>query len=70
MSQNNFATRLIERAHSWYRVSWATALFFAAPITLLFLGLLAYCFAIADRYRVFLYDHDMGPLAYFCGKQQ
>ena len=62
MSQSNYTTRLVEHFHPSYRASWATALFFAAPITLFFLGLCTYWFAIADRYRVFLYDHDMGPL--------
>ena len=31
-------------------------------MTALVLILFTYWFAVADRYRVFLYDHDMGPL--------
>jgi hypothetical protein len=62
MSQSNSTSWLAERSHTWRRASWPTALLFAVPITVFFLGLVTYWFAIADRYRVFLYDHDMGPL--------
>ena len=40
---------------------WLPALFHAAPITVLILVLFYYWFAIADRYFIFLYYHDMGP---------
>lgn len=42
--------------------SWQPALIYALPIAALVLGLFVYWFAIADRYIVFLYYHDMGPL--------
>ena len=32
------------------------------PVAALVIGLLYYWFAVADRYIVFLYDHDMGPV--------
>ncbi|OGO06124.1 MAG: hypothetical protein A2Y73_05770 [Chloroflexi bacterium RBG_13_56_8] len=41
---------------------WRSALFHAVPLTALILYLLYHWFAIADRYIVFLYYHDMGPL--------
>jgi hypothetical protein len=34
----------------------------ALPVTAILLILFSYWFAIADRHRVFLYEHDMGPL--------
>lgn len=34
----------------------------ALPVSLLLLSLHIYWFGVADRYRVFLYFHDMGPL--------
>jgi len=34
----------------------------ALPVSVLVLSLVYYWFAIADRYMVFLYYHDMGPL--------
>jgi hypothetical protein len=36
------------------------ALLFALGIDVLIIALYTYWFAVADRYRVFLYDHDMG----------
>jgi hypothetical protein len=42
--------------------SWRSAAFHALPAGLLVPGLFTYWFAVADRYIVFLYDHDMGPL--------
>lgn len=44
------------------RKSWLTAVLFAMPIILLILTLFTYWFAFADRYLVFLYNHDMGPV--------
>ena len=41
--------------------SWLKALPFALGIDALIIGLFIYWFTLADRYRVFLYDHDMGP---------
>ncbi|MEZ4727353.1 MAG: hypothetical protein R3E79_09495 [Caldilineaceae bacterium] len=41
---------------------WRTAFWHALPITIFLLALYTYWFAVADRYRVFLYFHDMGPL--------
>ncbi len=40
--------------------SWLRGLPFAIGIDVLIIALLVYWFAAADRYRVFLYDHDMG----------
>jgi len=42
--------------------AWVLATLFAAPADALMLGLFYYWFALADRYAVFLYHHDMGPL--------
>ncbi|MCP4359639.1 MAG: hypothetical protein GY796_16655 [Chloroflexi bacterium] len=42
--------------------NWKIALLFAVPITAVFLILTAYWFALADRYIVFLYYHDMGAI--------
>jgi hypothetical protein len=39
---------------------WGLAGAFAAPISLFVLAVFFYWFAIADRYRIFLYYHDMG----------
>ena len=39
---------------------WLKALLFALGIDALIIGLFTYWFAAADRYRVFLYEHDMG----------
>ena len=44
------------------RSSWLTALGFALPSAVLLIGLYYYWFAIADRYTIFLYYHEMGPL--------
>ena len=41
---------------------WRTASLQALPVATLMLALFSYWFAVADRYAVFLYDHDMGPL--------
>lgn len=40
---------------------WVAALGYAVPAIVLVLGLMTYWFAIANRYTVFLYYHDMGP---------
>jgi hypothetical protein len=42
--------------------AWSLTLVHALPIALLVLALDYYWFAVADRYIVFLYHHDMGPL--------
>jgi hypothetical protein len=44
------------------RKSWRSGLFFALPIMVVVLGLFYFWFAIADRYVVFLYEHDMGSV--------
>ena len=44
------------------RQGWWTAVYFAAPILLIYLYLFFRWFALADRYDLFLYYHDMGPL--------
>jgi hypothetical protein len=41
--------------------SWADWLH-VIPVVSLVLGLMTYWFAVADRYIIFLYFHDMGPL--------
>jgi hypothetical protein len=41
---------------------WRSVLLDALPIIALVLGAFYYWFAVADRYIVFLYNHDMGPL--------
>jgi hypothetical protein len=43
------------------RALWRHAAWHALPIIALVLALYLYWFAIADRYRLFLYYHDMGP---------
>lgn len=43
------------------RREWRSALWHALPVAVLVLSLLYYWFAVADRYIVFLYYHDMGP---------
>jgi hypothetical protein len=43
------------------RSLWRAALLHALPNTALVLGLFYHWFAVADRYIVFLYYHDMGP---------
>ncbi len=45
-------------SRSW----WSSVLLHALPITLLVLTLMTRWFALGDRYIVFLYYHDMGPL--------
>jgi hypothetical protein len=44
------------------RRDWRAALFSAIPVSLLILLLFYYWFGIADRYSIFLYYHDMGPV--------
>ena len=44
------------------RVPWGRALLFGTGAALLILILFGYWFALADRYVIFLYYHDMGPL--------
>lgn len=41
---------------------WRAAVLHALPAAMLILAAFTYWFAIADRYIVFLYNHDMGPL--------
>jgi hypothetical protein len=49
--------------NEWPRLKpWWHAFWHAAPLTAWVLGLLHHWFAVADRYVVFLYNHDMGPL--------
>jgi hypothetical protein len=43
------------------RSGWRSVLLHALPLAALVLGLFTYWFAIADRYFVFLYYHNMGP---------
>jgi hypothetical protein len=38
------------------------SLIFGLPVAALVLAMLYYWFAVADRYIVFLYNHDMGPV--------
>lgn len=42
--------------------SWCAAALHALPAVLLILALFGYWFGVADRYIVFLVNHDMGPL--------
>jgi len=44
------------------RPRWRSALLHALPVAALILVLFYYWFAVADRYIIFLYNHDMGPL--------
>ena len=44
------------------RRAWRSALLHALPGVAVVLCLCTYWFAVADRYTVFLYHHDMGPL--------
>lgn len=44
------------------RSSWRWTLWHTLPLTASMLALYYYWFAIADRYIVFLYEHDMGEL--------
>lgn len=46
---------------SGFRTGWRLPLLFALPVVALVLGLFIYWFAIANRYIVFLYNHNMGP---------
>jgi hypothetical protein len=41
---------------------WRSLLLHALPITALVFGLMTRWFALGDRYIIFLYYHDMGPL--------
>jgi hypothetical protein len=45
-----------------HAVRWQTGLLFSVPVTLLVLGWFYYWFAMADRYFIFLYYHDMGSV--------
>jgi hypothetical protein len=51
-----------EPDNSYSLKPWRPALWHALPATALLLALFYYWFAIADRYTIFLYNHDMGPL--------
>jgi hypothetical protein len=63
MKQQSEATSLPDaREKRGDHGSWSLALAHALPIVVLVLALHYYWFAIADRYIVFLYHHDMGPL--------
>ncbi len=53
---------LVEPSRQARRRSWLAAALYALPIAALVLSAFYYWFAIADRYIVFLYNHDMGPL--------
>jgi len=44
------------------QASWRAAPAYALPIAAIVLSLNYYWFAIADRYIIFLYNHDMGPI--------
>ncbi len=52
---DNPSTDLTEKA-------WRGALLLALPTAVLLLALFGYWFGMADRYTVFLYYHDMGPV--------
>lgn len=52
----------VERGLQGYSGKWASALVHSLPVAAGVLALLYYWFAVADRYVVFLYYHDMGPL--------
>lgn len=41
---------------------WQLAFLFAVPVSLLVVSLFYYWFAVADRYFIFLYYHDMGSV--------
>ncbi|UCG26003.1 MAG: hypothetical protein JSW55_08485 [Chloroflexota bacterium] len=62
MSREHSETLTAESSRGWYRSPWPTAVPFAVAITLFLLAIFSYWFSLADRYRVFLYYHDMGPL--------
>ena len=61
MSNERFETPTAESLGGRYRAPWLTAIPFALAITCFQLSLFAYWFGAADRYRIFLYYHDMGP---------
>jgi hypothetical protein len=61
MSLNDESTSCTMASPSGGRQAWRAALLYAAPVCLLVLILFYYWFAVADRYFVFLYYHDMGP---------
>jgi hypothetical protein len=42
--------------------TWRSAVLYALPPVALLLALFVYWFGLADRYTVFLYYHDMGPI--------
>jgi hypothetical protein len=56
-SSSHAMTRLAGRRRKWQAASLC-----ALPVSLLVLGLFYYWFGIADRYFIFLYYHDMGPV--------
>jgi len=45
-----------------HRKEWLAALWHAMPISIFVLATYYYWFGVADRYIVFLYNHNMGPL--------
>ena len=49
------------RDERWRAAASRVAAWHAAPVVVAVLALFYYWFAIADRYIVFLYDHDLGP---------
>ncbi|UCC76774.1 MAG: hypothetical protein JSW37_14925, partial [Anaerolineales bacterium] len=52
---------MIPRPDRMHIDPWWSALWHSVPVTALVAGLMYYWFGVADRYTVFLYDHDMGP---------
>ena len=61
MSNERFEIPTAESLGGRYRAPWLAATPFALAITFFQLSLFAYWFGAADRYRIFLYYHDMGP---------
>jgi len=51
-----------ENSHVVAGKGWPAALLFSVAISVLYLYLFYHWFAVADRYNLFLYYHDMGPL--------
>jgi hypothetical protein len=50
---------MITPRNEWQRLKpWWRAFWHATPVTALVLGLFYHWFAVADRYIVFLYNHD------------
>jgi hypothetical protein len=50
-----------ENTHVIPGKGWSAALLFSMAISALYLYLFYRWFALADRYYLFLYYHDMGP---------